>query len=260
MKESADIKKIIDYLEGRLTEEEREEMEVESWMNPKLDQEIRTMHTLMEGIRLSGSKSSKEEKIARLEKYPSPQVLSDLSPKRQTRTLRNTRKTIFYIAAIAAGLALLFSIFILNPSPSDPQQLYATYFEVSPNVGGRNVRSETELPATWEAYQAYDQQNYDLAVTLFENNIDNSSQRITDLYHLGNCFLVLERWEEAVQAFSAVVEADHLLSPEAKWYLALAYLQTGDEAKSQQLLAEVRSTADHSREAGRILKKLGKMN
>lgn len=256
MKESTDIKKIIAYLEGSMTEEEREEMEVNSWMDPKLDQEIRTMRTLMEGIRSSGSKSSKEEKIARLKKYPRPQALSDLPPKHRTLTLLNTRKTIFYVASIAAGLALLISIFILNPAPSTPRQLYAAYFEVSPNVGSRSVRSETDLPATWEAYQAYDQQDYALAATLFENNLEDSNQRITDLYHLGNCYLVLERWEEAVQAFSTVIEADHLLSPEAKWYLALAYLQTDNEAKSRELFAEVRYAADHSREAEKILKKL----
>lgn len=256
MKETADIRKIIDYLEGRLTDDEREEMEMESWMNPKLDQEIRTMRTLMEGIRLSGSKSSKEEKIAILHQYPHPQALSDLAPKRRTLTPYITRRTIFYIAAIAAGLALLVSIFILNPAPSDPRQLYTAYFEVSPNVGVRNVRSETDRPATWQAYQAYDQQNYELAATLFENNLENSNQRITDLYHLGNCYLMLERWEDAAPAFTTVVEADHLLSPEAKWYLALTHLQTGDKARSQQLLTEVQSTTGHSKKAEKILKKL----
>ena len=256
MKEAADIKKIIDYLEGRLADDEREEMEMQSWMNPKLDQEIRTMRTLLDGIRLSGTKSSKEEKIARLNKYPRPQALSDLSPKRRTLTPYITRRTLLYAVAIAACLALVASIFLLNPAPSDPRQLYADYFEVSPNVGVRNVRSETDRPATWEAYQAYDQQHYELATTIFENNLENSKQRITDLYHLGNCYLMLERWEDAAEAFTTVVEADHLLSPEAKWYLALTHLQTGDEVRSRQLLTEVQSTTGHSNKAEKILKKL----
>ena len=170
---------------------------------------------------------------------------------------RPSFKTNWYYFAAAASVALVvaawFMISMMNQSPAE---LYTAYFEPYPNTFQPTLRGDAPVDRKSEAFRAYDEGNYQRAATLF-NELLKEDKDPGMLLLLGNANLVLDRNKEAMQNFSAVLTDFDELDMQAKWFLSLCYLKTGEVEKAQKLLRELGDTEIHyATRAKELLKKV----
>ena len=262
MKEYPDISTIIQFLEGTLPEAEMADLEVRALQDEAFRKELEISRTLIRGIKESGSESTQEEKIQRLKEHP----VDELDDSEETEEkkggivvrIRRYRKRVLYPIAMVASLALLIIIpqreYIWGPR--SPEQLFKKYYEVPENTNLTDTRSGEDRPPTWEAYQAYDRGDYAEAARLFDASIPQNDWRLTDLFYLGNCYLVLKDWGEAIKVLKEVAIADKSMSNEARWYLALAYMRNGHIDKAKPLFEQIQQPKKRVKQAQRILSKL----
>ncbi len=263
MKNLKDIQQIEQYLEGDLSDQDMEDMEVRFLIDDQFREDFETMRTLVKGIKLSARKTTLRDKLLRLEKISSDRAGDKKDPKTiqkhiaKVTGLRPRSSWVFTGLAVAASLLLLISLLTgAFDQPTPPDQLFQQHFVVAANQGLQNSRNDQVDNPTILAYRAYDLKNYAQAADLFESIVDQSEYRLTDLFHLGNCYLILEKWDKAIQALKEVAEAEVLLSENAKWYLALVYLRTGNTEEAKLLLQDVAAPSDRAKQAGKIVKAL----
>ncbi len=240
MKNDIDIAK---YLEGEMSEEEMIEIEVRCLYDSDFRKEVQTMELLMAGIKESAKETTLDEKLQRLESYAqkNPEDSGTHDTQKAHSRISLTRR-LFLPLSIAASIVLVLFVTGIIPHSDNTsnEQLYADLFEVPPNYGPRQTRgnSKADFP-TEDAYQAYDAQNYQLAATIFEENLDESPYKTSDLFHLGICYLILEDWDQAIEVLDEVAFSEVNLADEAKWYLALAYLRTGHDKMAHDLSEQI---------------------
>lgn len=163
----------------------------------------------------------------------------------------------WYYYAAAAVVALLVIITFLLPSQQETSdQLFATYFNVYPNVFEPTVRgTEVETKRT-EAFQAYEQGDYQKASLLFTDLLKNKKESGM-LFLLGNANLMLGQATEAQKNFITLIDNFDELDLQAKWYLSLCYLKNGDRENARKMLKELGETEiSYASKAKELLEKV----
>ncbi len=165
-------------------------------------------------------------------------------------------KTWHYYSA-AAVIVLLIAVKFLLPSQQEtPEQLFTSYFKVYPNVFEPAVRGTDLATKRTEAFQAYDQGDYQKASGLFTNLL-NEKRDSEVLFLLGNTNLMLGRVEEAQKNFVTLIEEFDDLDLLAKWYLSLSYLKSGDKENARKILRELGETEiSYASKAKELLEKV----
>lgn len=199
----------------------------------KAEPELRKMHAdykvLPLGIRYHFL-ADKLDKLRTLEKAlpavePEPGV---------TRVLRYWKP----LAAAAALIIAVTVIFLYNRSESTAD-LFALNFEPYPNVfepTQRGVDGSSDKRAS--AFAMYEQGNYEGAAALFTELLSQKEEPEI-LLLLGNSNLVLNRDEEAKNNFLTLIRDFDGLDEQAKWFLSLVYLKSGDRDKARLIWEEL---------------------
>ena len=164
-------------------------------------------------------------------------------------------KKFYSIAAAACILVLVaFGSYYLF-RPMSPEAIFEKSFKPYPNVVTTKGLNEKLLNA---GMYYYDMGKYDSAVLFYDQIIINNPQNTVVVFYKGICLLAIGNTDEAALSLNKVVSEDQ--SPyknPACWYLALAYLKSGDKEKAQETLSEIiKSNSTYSKEASRFLKKL----
>jgi len=143
---------------------------------------------------------------------------------------------------IAASIAILFGFGIWFAKdhyfPSN-EKLYAQNFEPYRNVVQPIVRGESSKTIEYSAFVAYENKDYHKAINLF-NSVSNPNKPYIQFYK-AMCFLSLSKTDEAIQVLLPITiskpdkDSSKNFTEIANWYLALAYLRSGntDKALSQ---------------------------
>lgn len=142
------------------------------------------------------------------------------------------------LAAAAAILLTVTFVFLFNRSAS-PEELFAQNFEPYPNVfepTQRGVDGTADKRAT--AFAMYEQGNYAEAATLF-GQLLSEKQEPELLLLLGNANMVLNRDEEAKNNFLTLIRDFDGLDEQAKWFLSLLYLKSGESVKAKVIWEEL---------------------
>jgi tetratricopeptide (TPR) repeat protein len=164
-------------------------------------------------------------------------------------------KTWYYYAA-AASIAILVAVTFLLPSQESSDQLFASYFSVYPNVFEPTVRGTAQATTRTEAFQAYEQGDYEKASLLFTDLVKEKNEPGV-LLLLGNTNLKLGRVEEAKKNFVTLIKDFDDLDLQAKWYLSLSYLKSGDKENARKILRELGETEiSYASKAKELLKKV----
>lgn len=257
MKNLKNTTEIEAYLQGNMSESDMIELEVRLLQDEKFRHEFQTMKILWQGIMTSAEKSSQQVKINRLTNSASPlKVLNNSKKGARILPITHNRKRVFYATAIALSITLiaLIAIPILFPGDLNPQEMFAENFQVSPNLDYRSARGTVFDPAIIEAYRSYDQGDYQRAAQLLEDLVGSDEDRLTHQFYLGNCYLVLEKWDRAISALQEPAYANIQISDDAKWYLSLAYLASGDSENAVPLLKETSRMQDREKMARNMLR------
>ena len=85
---------------------------------------------------------------------------------------------------------------------------------------------------------------------------DQTNDPIYLLYQ-GNCLLAMGKFEESIPVLEKAAGQNSDLSIRAKWFLALAHLQTGNLSETNSLLQEIVEAKDaYSQKATSLLEEL----
>lgn len=168
-----------------------------------------------------------------------------------------TFKPWYYAAAAVVVLTLIAFWWLSVPSES-PDKLFEAYFKPYPNVFEPTVRS-SDAPADVrraEAFVAYEQGDYQKAVALFTPLV-NEKPEPGILLLLGNANLMLGKTDEAERNFTTLNKDFDELDLQAKWYLSLCYLKSGDVENARTILRELGETEiSYAAKAKELLEKV----
>lgn len=158
-------------------------------------------------------------------------------------------------AAAAVALAMTF-VFLYNGSESS-EELFTRNFEPYPNVFEPTQRGADGVSdKRTSAFALYEQGKYADAAVLFKELL-NEKEEGEVLLLLGNCNLVLNRDEEAKNNFLTLIRDFDALDEQAKWFLSLCYLKSGEREKAKLIWEELGDPKiTYSEKAKKLLKEV----
>ena len=142
-------------------------------------------------------------------------------------------KTVYRVAAIIIALLAVGAIILFSTKAKvDSQQLFAEYFKPYPNVITTKGMNEELLSA---GMYYYDMAKYDSALLFYNKILETKPERQDVLFYKGICLLATDKPETAMASLIKVADTSPYKS-QSEWYLALAYLKSGNRLKANEIL------------------------
>ena len=257
-----DIELIDRFLTGQLSDEERKYVVTRLAM----DAEFRELHddleVMIEGIRESGRKDSREEGEEIPFKPEAPdmeegEIQSDGSVAVPLilvwwkRPLYKVAATVFVLMAV--------SMLIFQPFGSMSNDEFVDEYFAALAPSEAPTRSTVE-DLRVSAYGAYEQENYKLAIEKFEQVIQQGSANIEDRFFLGISYVAADQYQDAIVQLEEVAATGDGYKVHAQWYLALSYVGIDEHDKAISILEEISSSEDYSDRASEVLEKIQDKN
>ncbi len=162
----------------------------------------------------------------------------------------------WYYYAAAAVVALLIAFSFLLPGQQNNDELFATYFSPYPNVVEPTLRGNEITTQRMEPFQAYERKDYHAAAVGFEQLLDDNEEPGV-LLLLGNSNLMLGKAKEAQENFITLINKYDDFDLQAKWFLSLSYLKSGDTENARKILKELGETeVSYASKARELLEKV----
>jgi thioredoxin-like negative regulator of GroEL len=145
----------------------------------------------------------------------------------------------------------------MNTLKDSPDELFQAYFAPYPNMFEATTRSNEPVDSKRsEAFQAYEQRDYKKAATLFKDLLKEKNEPGI-LLLLGNSNMMLGNIKEAEDNFITLNKDYDELDIQAKWFLSLCYLKTGETEKARNILNELGNTEiSYATKARELLEKV----
>ena len=230
------------FLNGKLTPKESLRVEALKKEDPEFAAQLVFEYDVQQA-----TIASKEEEFA--------QLLQEFEneSKNEVQVFRLPKKWM-----VAASALLLTGILLLfQPWKNQfPKVLFDNNFAPYRNVVHPINRSEGVLDDKTKAFLAYSKKDYEEAEQIFERLYKNEGTSYY-LFYRANALLGLDRASEAIPLLQKYLETGAELSPKARWYLALAYLQQEKLSEAKELLNEIQHSQDYKAvEAKQLLDEL----
>ncbi len=223
-------KRIEDYLDGLMTESDRQELEAEFQKEGLLKEELDLSKEARDLVNIAGRKHLKS-------KFDSfEEELSSKQPRIQSARTR-------WISIAASLLVLITAGFwLLHQNNNTPEGLFANHFE--PFRPPINIRSsEPNTQNIWEdARVAYAEKDYELAADRFKQVLEKNAQvEYLTQFYLGLSLLSKNtvETERAVIAFDRVLQSDNDYREQALWYKGLSFLKMGKIEEAKIIFIEI---------------------
>jgi tetratricopeptide (TPR) repeat protein len=228
MENQRDQELIQRYIDRDVTPEEQTEVESRLNTEPELVKMHNDYKNLPAGIRYHAM-TTRLEQLRALEKALPPVEI-------ESAGARMLGRPMVWLAA-AAVIALAVVSFVLFTGQSDAE-LYAKNFEPYPNVFEPTQRGENTTDKRATAFAMYEQGNYERAAALFTELL-NEKKEPEILLLLGNSNMALNRMDEAKNNFLTLISDFDGLDEQARWFLSLCYLKSGDREKAKLIWEEL---------------------
>jgi tetratricopeptide (TPR) repeat protein len=243
------LERIESYLEGMLTQQERQEFEQQMETDPALALAYQQQLAILEAIEYQGNERLRPQ----LDQIYREEVLGE----RADTPIRKIR--IFQRLAVAASLLLVLSVglWLLLRAPAH-ERLFTAYYERPAATMFRDGQtSESE-----EALNAYQDDRFAEAIEQLEELDQSGTTTPEDLLVLGISYLEVDNYQEARSTLQRLEDNPNWLDA-ATWYLALIYLR---QNQSEEAIPMFRALADgtiptgpaRQRKAGELLEQLEK--
>jgi len=137
-----------------------------------------------------------------------------------------------------AAVLLIAAISFVMFSGHSNEELYAENFQPYPNVFEPTQRGENAADKRATAFAMYEQGNYERAAALFGELLTEKEEGEI-LLLLGNSNMMLGRIDDAKNNFLTLIRDFDALDEQAKWFLSLCYLKSGEREKAKLIWAEL---------------------
>lgn len=151
--------------------------------------------------------------------------------------VKDSRKTVYIkYAAVVTGLILIGSLAIFRGKNLSREEIVKQYYKVyEAPTSQRSAQSGTDADFSL-ALEFYNTHDYDNAAILFNKVIDNKPNDMQTVLLIGVSNFEEKKYPEAKQSFGKVIDdKNNLYVDQAKWYLALCYINTNETEKAKQL-------------------------
>ncbi len=253
-----DIQLIEKFLQGKMSDEEREKFENRLNQDQSLKTMMTDMNLLVEGIKMSAAQTTKEEKTERLKFFTEINDIEKHAFKSSApvaKVVPMYQRPWMLSAAASVILLVSFTFYLIREQTPVNQKLYTAYFEPFDSPGSGLTRGNSVVTLKTEAYEAYDNGNYKLAALLFEQIIYKKDDAIAQIC-LGNSYLAQNDLDKAEKIFTEMLNKHSELFTQAKWYLALTYLKENKMERVKAILWEISNSSTYGEKAQKLLKEL----
>ena len=243
----ADIALVEKYFDSELNDAELKNFTLRMESDENFKSLVEQEKVLISAIRYEGAVSSL--------KY-----LEDLELKLQKETpillSSGSTKWYYYAAAAAVGIIVVAAVF-MNTFKDRPDELFQAYFTPYPNMFEPTTRSNESVDSKRkEAFRAYERGDYQKAAALFKDLLSDNKEAGMMLL-LGNSNLILGHVDEAKENFITLNKDFDELDIQAKWYLSLCYLKSGETERARAILKELGDTeVSYATKARELLEKV----
>ncbi|MDZ7738538.1 MAG: tetratricopeptide repeat protein [Bacteroidales bacterium] len=232
------------YLDGSMQNAEKKWFEAELKGNPGLQKELELRKKV-------NKHTANQEAIA----FRQTLMNAEVRHRQAAGSSRGRSKKLVRYAALFAGLMLLGSVsfyMVQNNVNTDYADKYSP--EYTPLSVSRSLSANMD-EAYNKATVLYQAGNYSEAIKWFNMIVDEDMQVE---YMKGTSHMHIEQYTEAIGSFNRVVENnDNLFLEDAKFYLGICYLQTGQDTKAKPVLESISNSGNrHSKDARKLLRKI----
>ncbi|MDO5976241.1 tetratricopeptide repeat protein [Flavivirga jejuensis] len=159
------------------------------------------------------------------------------------------------LIGIAATLTLLLGFgwyTFMKTDSINPQELYASNFELYPNTVYPITRGQGDDTIEHQAFMAYESDQHEEAITYFKTLKQGAPPNYIDFY-MGLSYLKTGNHENAIKRFTEVIEQKGNFDHEARWYLALSYLANKDIDQAKDVLEILTKKGSYKNEEANII-------
>jgi hypothetical protein len=240
--------KIDRYLSNEMSSQEREAFERELQNSDALRNALSLQQDIYHGIDFH-FQSDLKNRLKREDK-------SDILPRQQKN---GGQRWLPVLQGVAASLVILLgAVYWYNSSEVSPTDLYYANYQPYPNIINPVERSGTApKDLMTRAMQAYERENYDIAIALFEQRAKQLEPSYK--FYLALSLLGVGESGRTVALLDEVISSnDQTFLLPSLWYQGLAYLRANKEKEAHRVLNQLLehdNSTYHSR-AKKILEKL----
>jgi TolA-binding protein len=161
-------------------------------------------------------------------------------------------------AAAVAALVIIGGITLYSGKNLNSEKVMERYYKTyEPPTTQRSVSSGTDADFSL-ALEFYNTHDYGQAAILFNKILASKPNDMQTVLLVGISNFEEKKYPEAKQSFGRVIDdKDNLYIDQAKWYLALCYLNTNETAKAKQLFSQIgEQDGIYKKDAKKILRGL----
>ncbi len=224
--------KLVQYLDGELTGNEKEELEQQLKSYPALQEKLDTLLAAKESIRLYGLK----QKVAAIH-----HIIMDESEK-PVKQINPVKRILRFSIAIAASIVLVYGAYMAYIFMTlTPEKVFAANFQPYELVTSRDIGIEDS-----PALRLYREKKYSEVVGLPYD----SNSTIEEEFVRAMSFTELRNSEKAIESFKHVIASNENKSmkiyyDESEYYLALNYIRNKEYKNGLKLLNKIKENPRH---------------
>lgn len=231
------------YLLGDMNPDEKEAFEKKIQEDRFLAEQVSLQKDLMIGVDSYFKEELKQE-------------LKEIESSYRRKTILKIPDKLFYGIAASFALLIVAGIFVFRIGSSS-SEIYDQYMKPYPNIVNPITRSEEQADDSEKAYQYYEIGDYETAINMFENYLEENPANEAASFYLGLSHMMADQTRRSIEYLELVVNTSSRFSEPAKWYLALAFLDLGKKSKAQEVLIQItNSESAYANNAENILKSL----
>lgn len=236
--EEFDIERLKDYLNNRLSKEEKDSIESRLESDPEFKAEFKIHKSLLDGI-----------------EYHFDRQLKQSFKDRETKLKKRRLSMAMAIAASFLVIAI-FSYRMLDINPNH-NEVFLKYYKPYYNVVDEPQRESVLPPDDASAFQWYDKGEYLRAIAGLRSAFTRNPNNHEASFYLGLCYLAVNQPDSAVLYLNKSYQGESALSEPAQWYLGLAYLKSGKTGMANKVFSEISNkTGGYRTRAESILEEL----
>ena len=239
------FEQIEQYLNKEMSEAEAEQFEAQMKADAQL-REMVQLHRDMAIAIMDEEETELENKLKQINReFQSARQSSQKRPFR----LHNTR--LWLVAASVAVLTML-AIWYFRPSQAvsfSNEELYAQHFTPYDDFGDVRGADSSLNEILNSGFEFYKDKDYAQALARFMQVPESNEAFIRTQFFRGICEMETGKINEAIAHFEQVIQnGNTLLTEQAQWYQALAYLKLGERNQAKTLLEQLKDAAAAGRE------------
>jgi tetratricopeptide (TPR) repeat protein len=161
-------------------------------------------------------------------------------------------------ATVLTGLIIIGGIILLPDKKLSVGEIAKQYYKAfEPPTNQRSVQSLADADFTL-ALEFYNTHDYNKAAMLFTRVLESKPNDMQTMLLIGVSKYEEKKYPEAKQSFGKVIDNNNnLYVDQARWYLALCYLNTGEKEKAIQLFDQIsKESGSYQNDAKKIFKEL----